>query len=254
MSNQTAPDLSADQRTFFRNEGYLSIPAITDAEELVWLRETYARLVDDERAFKVKYTEPGADGIITQIFSPELREPKLVQTRYVRNALQLASELLDVPKEKVTYGGMLLIYKPPAAGRDVPWHQDEAYWEMPTKHCHSLSVWLPLDDVTVESGCMQFLPKSHQGDFLTYRQPEGAQPLVLDEPVDLSAAVACPIPAGGATFHHCRTLHYTGPNVSPNPRRVFTTIFHGPQTERAVPRPRPWLKNPFEVTGTPLPR
>ena len=81
MSNQTAPDLSADQRTFFRDEGYLSIPAITDAEELVWLRETYARLVDDERAFKVKYTEPGADGIITQIFSPELREPKLVQTR-----------------------------------------------------------------------------------------------------------------------------------------------------------------------------
>jgi hypothetical protein len=254
MSNQTGPELSDDQRSFFREDGYLSIPSITDAAEIEWFRETYERLFSDERAFKVKYTEPGSAGIIDQIFGPELREPKLAQTAYVRNALRLAAGLLGCAPEQVTYGGMLLIYKPPGAGRDVPWHQDEAYWEFPDKLCHSLSVWMPLDDVTVESGCMQFLPKSHHGDFLTYRQPAGAQPLVLEDPVDVSGAVACPIPAGGATFHHCRTLHYTGPNVSSRARRACTTIFHGPSTPRQTPRPRPWLKNPFEVTGTPLPR
>jgi ectoine hydroxylase-related dioxygenase (phytanoyl-CoA dioxygenase family) len=255
MTQEIAPTASAEQRSFFEKEGYLSIPAITDAEEIAWFRETYERLLADERAMQVKYTEPGASGVINQIFGAELREPKLVQTRYVRNALAMAAELLGVPKEKVSYGGMLLIYKPPGAGRDVPWHQDEAYWDtFDNKNCHSLSVWMPLDEVTVDSGCMQFLPQSHHADFLNYRQPEGAQPLVLADPVDVSAAVACPLPPGGATFHHCRTLHYTGPNTSPRGRRACTTIFHGPTTDRAVPRPRPWLKNPFEVTSTPLPR
>jgi ectoine hydroxylase-related dioxygenase (phytanoyl-CoA dioxygenase family) len=72
---------------------------------------------------------------------------------------------------------------------------------------------------------MHFLPGSHALDVLRYRQPPGVEPLVLDEPVDLSGAVACPIPAGGATFHHCRTLHYTGTNRSDVPRHGLVTHF-----------------------------
>ncbi|HEX2485334.1 MAG TPA: phytanoyl-CoA dioxygenase family protein, partial [Myxococcota bacterium] len=148
-------------------------------------------------------------------------------------------ELLGVDRSEVHYGGLMMIYKPAGDGRDVPWHQDEVYWEFPAQRCHSLSVWMPLDEVTPESGCMQFLPGSHRLDVLRYREPPG-EPLVLDQPVDVSRAVACPLAPGGATFHHCRTLHYTAPNTSARPRRAFTTIFHGPRTERTPPLVRPW--------------
>jgi ectoine hydroxylase-related dioxygenase (phytanoyl-CoA dioxygenase family) len=52
--------------------------------------------------------------------------------------------------------------------------------------------------------------------------------------------VACPLPPGGATFHHCRTLHYTAPNTSNVQRRAYAMTFHGPAARRAEPAHWPW--------------
>jgi ectoine hydroxylase-related dioxygenase (phytanoyl-CoA dioxygenase family) len=112
------------------------------------------------------------------------------------------------------------------------------------RRSHSLSVWMPLDDVTLDSGCMQFIPGSHALDVLPHRKPKSVapEPLVLDPPVDVSGAVSCPLPAGGATAHYCRTLHFAGSNTSARPRRALTAIFHGPPSERTKPLDRHWLR------------
>ncbi len=237
-SESFAPTLDAARVAHFKSQGYLSLDAITTMDEVHWLRRVYDEIVEDERAFRLRYEhtrEDGFSGIIEQIFMPGRQCQKLLETTYVENARRLAATLLGIDLEQCLYGGMLLIYKPPAAGRDTPWHQDEAYWEFPTPRCHSLSVWMPLDDVTVDSGCMQFIPGSNALDVLRYRKRPGVEPLELDEPVDLRGAVACPLSAGGATFHYCRTLHHTASNTSPHRRRALTTIFHGPRTQRLQP-------------------
>ena len=159
----------------------------------------------------------------------------------MRNARRLGAALLGCALDEARPGGLMMIYKPPGAGLEAPWHQDEAYWEFPDEKCHSLSVWMPLDDVTVESGCMQFIPGSQRSDLLPHRKPPGVEPIVVDVSFDAAAAVPCPLRAGGATVHYCRTLHHTAENTSPLPRRAFTTIVHGPRTARAVPIPRTWL-------------
>ena len=41
-----------------------------------------------------------------------------------------------------------------------------------------------------------------------------------------SAAAACPLSAGGATFHHPRTLHYTAPNTTDVPRLAYPIDRH----------------------------
>jgi ectoine hydroxylase-related dioxygenase (phytanoyl-CoA dioxygenase family) len=41
-------------------------------------------------------------------------------------------------------------------------------------------------------------------------------------------AVTCPLPAGGCTIHHCRTLHHAGPNRSAIPRRAYIQGFELP--------------------------
>ena len=244
MSQPGAPQLDPGQLAAFAKQGFLSIGAITTPEEVAWLRGVYDELIEDAGALRLRYEGAlpgGGTGIINQVFLPERQCPALLETGYLKNARRLAASLLGVELEECTYGGLMLIFKPAAAGRDAPWHQDEAYWDFPTRRCHSLSVWMPLDDVTVDSGCMQFLPGSHRLDMLRHRREAAGEPLVVDEPVDLAGAVPCPIPAGGATFHYCRTLHYTAANTSPRPRRAFTVIFHGPGSEREVPAPRPWL-------------
>ena len=86
---------------------------------------------------------------------------------------------------------------------------------------------MPLQDATVESGCMQFVPFSNLGNLLPHH-PAGNDPdvhaLQTDE-VDPAKAVACPIPAGGCTMHQPKTLHYTGPNNTGNWRRAWILNF-----------------------------
>jgi len=54
----------------------------------------------------------------------------------------------------------------------------------------------------------------------------------LEAQADESKAVAIPLPAGSAMFHHCQTLHRTLPNTSPNPRRAFVMHYMAADTRK----------------------
>lgn len=240
-------EITNDQVAFFRENGFLRIDRITTGEEVEWLRGVYDRLfgerVGEAQGEYFDLAGPRAhDGreVLPQILGPERKVPELRDTVYFRNARMAASRLLGVPEEQVTGGGHMIL-KPARYGRETPWHQDEAYWN-PDVIPNSLSVWLPLDAATVESGCMQFVPGSHKARVRHHRHIDDdplVHGLVTDE-VDPSSAVACPIPAGGATFHHCRILHYAGPNTTDRPRRAYILVFGGPSRKAEAPQARPW--------------
>lgn len=104
-------------------------------------------------------------------------------------------------------------------------------------------MWIALDDATVESGCLHFVPGSHRFAVLPHRHI-GDDPSIhglAADGVDASGAVAVPVAAGGATIHHCRTLHYSGPNRTAQPRRAYTHEFQTPPVESERPAERPWL-------------
>ena len=54
----------------------------------------------------------------------------------------------------------------------LPWHQDSAYMPKTENDTH-LTVWLPLVDVKVENGPLQFLPGSHKSGLQTYHRVPG---------------------------------------------------------------------------------
>ena len=66
--------------------------------------------------------------------------------------------------------------------------------------------------------------------------------LELDEVVDTSAAVAVPTRAGGVTFHHPRTLHFSRPNTTDADRRAYANEFQTTPVPRQVPRDHPWYR------------
>ena len=122
-------------------------------------------------------------------------------------------------------------------GAETPWHQDEAYWD-PAYAYEALSIWMPLQEATLENGCMQFIPGSHRLEVLPH-QSIGNDPRVhglVTDKVNPAQAVACPISAGCCTVHHCRTLHYAGPNRSPEPRRAYILTFRLPPKPCDKPR------------------
>ena len=246
-SGEFPVDLTDEQVAFFQENGYLSIQQITSDAEVEWLRGIYDQLFQ-QRAGEAQgeYFDLGGPrahagrDVLPQVLGPERRFPELRETAYFRNGRKLAARLLGVREGQVTGGGHMIL-KPAGYGRETPWHQDEAYWN-PEIIPHSLSVWLPLDPASVESGCMQFIPGSHREEVRWHRHIDNdptVHGLVTDE-VDPSRAAACPIPAGGATFHHCRTLHYAGPNTTAQPRRAYILVFGAPPTKREQPVERPW--------------
>ncbi len=59
----------------------------------------------------------------------------------------------------VLFQSMALI-KPPR-GREKPWHQDHAYFELPLD-VRVVGVWIALDEAGIENGCMRFMPGWHR--------------------------------------------------------------------------------------------
>ena len=72
---------------------------------------------------------------------------------------------------------------------------------------------------------------------------------MIAEGVDESAAAPCPLPAGGATFHHPRTLHYTAPNTTPVARLAYPVEFQINPTRRTDLADRPWAYAFREAAG-----
>ncbi len=244
-----AAEVSAQNLADFRERGFTSIERITSDEELGWLREVYDRLFA-ERVEPIPgayidllrpYDSPGQD-LQPQILTPETRFAQLRRTAFWHNGRTIAATLLGVDRKALRGWGHMIL-KPARVGGPLPWHQDEAYWD-PGFEYTALGCWMPLDAATLESGCMSFIPGSHRGELRKYRHlgdDPAVHALVTDD-LDASQAVAVPLGAGGAIFHHCRILHCSGPNRSPRARRAYANEWQTEPAKRDAAAIRPWIE------------
>jgi ectoine hydroxylase-related dioxygenase (phytanoyl-CoA dioxygenase family) len=238
--------LTPDQVQFYHDNGYLVVPSISTEPELVWMREVYDRLFAQRAGRDVGdqfdlggSDQEGTEAVLPQILSPAKYAPELKQGLFRTNAAAIATQLLG---DNVEPQGEHAIFKPARTGAATPWHQDEAYWADQMDY-HSFSLWMPLQDATIENGCMWFIPGSHRLDVQPHHSighDVRVHGLELDQLPDLTRAIACPIPAGGCTIHTNRTMHYAGPNRSDIPRRALILGFGFKPTKRTAPRDFYW--------------
>jgi len=241
--NLDAPELSCEQISRFYRSGFLVLEQLTTSQDTDQIRELLAGLFErfaelpDGFAIDLgdKRTHEG-EQLIPQINQPTHLEPRLLETQYYKNASSIARQLLG---DSFYLAWDHAIYKPPHNGKETPWHQDLAYpaQRNPNLIRFGVNMWMPLQDVTIESGCMQFIPYSNLGNLLPHHSvghdPE-AHTLETDE-VDATQAIACPIPAGGVTMHQPKTLHYTSANRTDQWRRAWILNFGCPLTEDTAP-------------------
>ncbi|RYG34113.1 phytanoyl-CoA dioxygenase family protein, partial [bacterium] len=113
----------------------------------------------------------------------------------------------------------MALMKPPGIGREKPWHQDHAYFDLP-EGTPVVGVWISLDEATVENGCMIFQPGGHR---------KGARPhfnvrdwqLCDSDALGAEHRVAAPLPRGGALIFDGLTPHGTAQNKSGSRRRAI---------------------------------
>ena len=230
----------------FRTKGFTMLPRITTDEEVAWLREVYDWLFADKSRVHFDLVRPydsEGDDRLPQIIAPEQRLPALKNTAFWRNGRVLASALMGVDQELLQSWGHM-IRKPPKIGEELPWHQDEAYWD-PAKIYQALGSWMPLDDATPANGCMSFIPGSHRNDVLVHKHvnddPSVHGLYTEPDPADIARAEIVPVPAGGVVLHHSRTLHRSGPNTTDKVRRAYSNEWQLAPVEAETAAHRPWM-------------
>lgn len=232
--------LNDEQVARFYREGFLALDQIAPRDEVRLITELVDGLMaridelpQDMIADLGDVRHHDGKKRIPQINLPSKFEPRLKATACYRNAESIARQLIG---SDAVLRWEHTIYKLPHNGKETPWHQDLAY---PVQSANNpklvqfgCNIWIPLQDTSVAMGCMQFLPFSHLGN-LRAHHPVGNDPKVhtlQTDDVDPKHAVACPLPAGGATLHQPKTMHYTGPNTTDTPRRAWILNFGYPVT------------------------
>ncbi|MSP11837.1 MAG: phytanoyl-CoA dioxygenase family protein [Chloroflexi bacterium] len=215
--------LTAEQKAYFAENGYLAYGRVLSDPELTALRQRAAdiaegkvthlpqRYIQLEKAFR---DDPKAD--VPRI--DQVR--KMTQLCYFDPLFEAAAkkaEIVDVIEDLLGPNIKLytdqLMMKPRFHGTVTDWHQDSVAWPqfVPQEH---VSCWVALDDATVENGCMTVIPGSHKWGPVSreYRDKFLAMP-------ELATPVPVELKAGSCMFHHGLNFHRTGANQTPNRRR-----------------------------------
>ena len=184
---------------------------------------------------------PERELALPQLLRASQYEPLFRQTKLVSSARSIAEQILGPKLENDLEHAIL---KPAFNGAATPWHQDDAFHRIGSGVPESISIWMPLQDVTVESGCMRYIRGSNHGPLYPHRSPHNDPRIhgleTIAEP-DMTHCVAVPMRAGDAVIHLSRTLHSAGVNTTDQPRRAYILGYSvRTSRDRFFTRDYPW--------------
>jgi ectoine hydroxylase-related dioxygenase (phytanoyl-CoA dioxygenase family) len=103
-------------------------------------------------------------------------------------------------------------------------------------------MWMPLQDVSEGNGCMCYIPRSNHGPLYPHHSPNNDPRIhgLETTPPDASLSVPVPMRAGSVVIHHSMTLHSSGVNTRPDPRRAYALGFAVKTERHILKRDYPW--------------
>ncbi|MGW1062119.1 phytanoyl-CoA dioxygenase family protein [Micromonospora rubida] len=214
-----------DQVRAFHEDGFALTGSLLSMAEVETLREVYDRFLSDEIESGDKRSDLGShvprqDGVrenITQIMWPSALHKPLLDLPLHDRALAVARTLIG---DDAVLDFDMLIHKAPHSGVPTPWHQDAAYW-IPLPDTRAASIWVALDDVFPDNGCMWYVQGSHTQTLRPHRPTSDGKNIECDCSEDEPGATAVPLSAGEGVAHAGGTLHYSRGNTTDLTRRAY---------------------------------
>jgi phytanoyl-CoA hydroxylase len=217
--------LSPQQVESFAVAGHLTVDGLFSASDISiavndtneWGDEILAKMTPEEAQW---YLEPGnADARrLRKMDNPVFHRPVFRQIASHRLLVEIVEQLIG--PGLVAFFSQIFC-KPPEVGGPKPVHQDNYYFG-PEPADAMLTAWVALDDASIENGCLHYGKGSHLSGLFRHTAPD-------DRPFDLQVSpddvarfemTPAPVMRGGVSFHHGLTLHQSGQNKSPHPRRA----------------------------------
>jgi len=190
----------------YHRDGFLVLEGLFDSATLAEMRARLALLPGGgETGVFVGVT--GCDPWFRRVQS----DPRLVDalTALVGPDLEFLSDKLVMKSATVDFAS--------------PWHQDWPYW----RGAHKVSVWIALDDATIENGCLRLLPGSHRRllEHGGIQDGPGFVNRIAPDQLDESRAIDAEMQAGSALIFSDLAVHSSRPNRSGKSRRSLISTY-----------------------------
>ncbi|XP_067144470.1 phytanoyl-CoA dioxygenase domain-containing protein 1-like [Centruroides vittatus] len=267
---------TSEQIEKFNENGYLVIPEFLNSEEIQLLKSECSKLInemnpsEDKSVFISGRNQKGEEYFLTSgdkiryFFEEDAINEKGEFTVSKEDSLNKIGHALhwwnDVFK-KITFGQKvknlirnfgfidplvvqsMYIFKNPKVGGKVECHQDATY--LYTDPVKLLGLWFPLEDTTLENGCLWFLPGSHKGEvYQRYicNSTTGASLIsastapIYTEDEFVPAVVS----KGSCVLIHGKVIHKSEKNLSSKPRPAYT--FHIIENHNTIYSKDNWLQ------------
>jgi ectoine hydroxylase-related dioxygenase (phytanoyl-CoA dioxygenase family) len=151
-------------------------------------------------------------------------------------ALAKNEQILDAVEQligpDIILWGCHVFCKPACDGHETPWHQDGHYWPMrPLANC---TVWVALDESSVDNGCLRVIPRSHAArvthpHLLEDRPDVALQQRLSEGSFRESDAVDLQLRPGEMSMHDVYMIHGANANRSTK-RRAGVALRYMPGT------------------------
>jgi len=189
--------ISQEDIRFFEANGYLVIKDLIDEDMVEEYKKIYNDFIDGKidvgancRDLKGE-DQQAKEESITQIMVPSRHFPALRDSTYYNRITSVARQLL---------------------GDDL-----EIDFNMPDKR--AISAWMPLDEATLNKGCMWYVPASHLKPMRKHDSSAKNGALICEG--DENEAVYVELPPGSVVLHHGATVHYSRGNITNSHRRAM---------------------------------
>lgn len=211
--------LSDEELATYRDKGWL-VPDYRLPDDLIAeMRDEYDALlarnahIASDIMLGPHQTSGGSQGVIGS--------EKWLEFATHPDLMEIAGQLIG---DDIILWGTTIFGKPAHSGKETPWHQDGEYY--PIRPLETLTIWIPLDDVTPQNGPMRFIPGSHKSHKLfSHSWVDGDDKTINlvtdDEHFDLDQAEDLIIEAGQVSFHDVYMIHGSSANRTNRRRAAF---------------------------------
>jgi phytanoyl-CoA hydroxylase len=218
-------DYPALAKRFF-DDGYLIVdeffdPAKTDEIDHE-LRKYVAGLKPESAADGHVVYEPNGNGKIRNIFHLHQANPYFQELAAAPQFARLARAIFD---DEPVLVSVELFGKPAKVGSEVPYHQDNAYFNLVP--AQAFTCWVALADATEQNGCVRYIEASHKLGNLPHHASgvKGNSMRLSSLPADVGREISGVVRRGGALIHHCNTIHRSEPNASDDDRPGLLFVY-----------------------------
>lgn len=225
--------VSDAQIAFYQTNQFIKLKGVLDQPTLAYYRDKIGAEVERLNTMAVPLEHRDTyNKAFLQIFNLWRENEAIRKLVLSKRLAQIAADLMGVKQVRIYHDQAL--FKEPGGGF-TPWHADQYYWPLDTDK--TVTAWIPLQEVPMEMGPLEFSAKSHQIVF-------GRDLMIGDESeekikqnlrINDFEHVVEPFELGEVSFHSGWVFHRAGPNQSGKMRGVMTIIYMDAETRLKKP-------------------